>query len=575
MSVPFSNTTLRIPRGFGNLLEGLSREVLRHQPDDIIEFAAVYFEDLLEKREATGIDPADWAAKLEDRFYNNHVFKEVRKSIPADEEKQPPITIDTAYQEKDLTVTDNPEDSEGSQRKCIKVPKDLSFISKETISMILEDSFLKSSKHAPPGVEDVRDTLATPESEKGPQEDTSIQVVEASPIEGQSEVIFPLMIEAAPEEDQGEVTSPLMIEAAPEEGQGEVTSPVMIEAAPEEGQGEVTSLVMVEAAPEEGQGEVASPLMIEAAPEEVLKMEEISQIIEGAPEAALPMETPRTEEAEEQTQPPEEHPVVGEVNPEEEHAATLIQSTFRGYSTRKKLKEDQPDPTEADNDLFVDGSEYSSGEELTLAEEENTRLETVGVILEEPMSELEGNGSTAKVDSAQINVCAVELSPMLDKVNSEADVDICGAELQPNANEDNKSESDTTTEAAGQNIYGTELDQKNLFEPTPNVAANVDIHDTELEGLVAEKDSNDTEEVTEIKIDSPGEPNDQVTDKVVSQGEVGESKTAENPQDQEDKSLKSTKDIEAESEFTADTKGIENPPTAENQDCEGGSSTLE
>eukprot|EP00061_Rhincodon_typus_P015556 g43291.t1 len=208
----------------------------------------------------------------------------------------------------------------------------------------------------------------------------------------------------------------------------------------------------------------------------------------------------------------------------------------------------------ADNDLFVDGSEYNSGEELTLAEEENASLEAVGVIHEEPVSELEGNGSTAKVDSAQINICAVELGPMLDNVNSKSDVDICGAELQPNANEDNKSESDTTTEAAGENICGTELDQKNLFEPTPNVAANVDICDIELEGLVAEKDINDTEEGTEINIDPPGGPNDQVTDKVVSQDEVGESKTTENPQDQEDKSLKSTKDIEEESEFTVDAK---------------------
>ncbi|XDV32362.1 hypothetical protein PO909_003209 [Leuciscus waleckii] len=75
MSVPFSNTNLRIPKGFGNLLEGLAREVLRDQPGDIPTFAALYFTDLLKAREESGLDPAEWGAKMEDRFYNNHSFK--------------------------------------------------------------------------------------------------------------------------------------------------------------------------------------------------------------------------------------------------------------------------------------------------------------------------------------------------------------------------------------------------------------------------------------------------------------------------------------------------------------------
>ncbi|XP_067306905.1 aspartic and glutamic acid-rich protein [Pseudorasbora parva] len=75
MSVPFSNTNLRIPKGFGNLLEGLAREVLRDQPEDIPTFAALYFTELLKAREESGLDPAEWGAKLEDRFYNDHSFK--------------------------------------------------------------------------------------------------------------------------------------------------------------------------------------------------------------------------------------------------------------------------------------------------------------------------------------------------------------------------------------------------------------------------------------------------------------------------------------------------------------------
>uniref|UniRef100_A0A673KMX7 Sperm autoantigenic protein 17 n=1 Tax=Sinocyclocheilus rhinocerous TaxID=307959 RepID=A0A673KMX7_9TELE len=79
MSVPFSNTNLWIPRGFGNLLEGLAKEVLRDQPEDIPTFAALYFTKLLKAREDSGLDPAEWVAKLEDRFYNNHSFKVAKK----------------------------------------------------------------------------------------------------------------------------------------------------------------------------------------------------------------------------------------------------------------------------------------------------------------------------------------------------------------------------------------------------------------------------------------------------------------------------------------------------------------
>ncbi|XP_036856727.1 sperm surface protein Sp17 [Manis javanica] len=76
MSIPFSNTHCRIPQGFGNLLERLTCEILREQPDNIPAFAAAYFENLLEKREKTNFDPAEWGSKLDDRFYNNHAFKE-------------------------------------------------------------------------------------------------------------------------------------------------------------------------------------------------------------------------------------------------------------------------------------------------------------------------------------------------------------------------------------------------------------------------------------------------------------------------------------------------------------------
>ncbi|XP_028276329.1 neurogranin (protein kinase C substrate, RC3) b isoform X2 [Parambassis ranga] len=75
MAVPFSNTHLRVPRGFGTILESLTREILRDQPENIPKYAALYFGALLKQREESGRDPAERAAKLEDRFYNDHAFK--------------------------------------------------------------------------------------------------------------------------------------------------------------------------------------------------------------------------------------------------------------------------------------------------------------------------------------------------------------------------------------------------------------------------------------------------------------------------------------------------------------------
>ena len=47
MAVQYAPMKLRVPRGFQNLLEGLAREVLREQPEDIIHFAAQHFKNQL------------------------------------------------------------------------------------------------------------------------------------------------------------------------------------------------------------------------------------------------------------------------------------------------------------------------------------------------------------------------------------------------------------------------------------------------------------------------------------------------------------------------------------------------
>ncbi|KAM6172242.1 sperm surface protein Sp17 [Erethizon dorsatum] len=103
MSIPFSNTYLRIPQGFGNLLEGLTREILREQPENIPAFAAAYFKNLLEKRKKTNFDPAEWGAKIDDCFYNNHAFKdqEISEKHEPEQEKHQASLNDSSGENKE------------------------------------------------------------------------------------------------------------------------------------------------------------------------------------------------------------------------------------------------------------------------------------------------------------------------------------------------------------------------------------------------------------------------------------------------------------------------------------------
>lgn len=47
---------LTVPTGFRNLLEGLTVEILRSNPDDIYTFAAEYFKSRLEERQGENIN---------------------------------------------------------------------------------------------------------------------------------------------------------------------------------------------------------------------------------------------------------------------------------------------------------------------------------------------------------------------------------------------------------------------------------------------------------------------------------------------------------------------------------------
>lgn len=50
MSVSYAPKKVNVPKGFEHVLEDLSREVLRLQPDNVIQFAAKYFAKKLELR---------------------------------------------------------------------------------------------------------------------------------------------------------------------------------------------------------------------------------------------------------------------------------------------------------------------------------------------------------------------------------------------------------------------------------------------------------------------------------------------------------------------------------------------
>lgn len=56
-SVPFSNTRLRVPLGFENLLEAFAREAIAKQPANLLEFGAVFFERMLSEREGALLYP--------------------------------------------------------------------------------------------------------------------------------------------------------------------------------------------------------------------------------------------------------------------------------------------------------------------------------------------------------------------------------------------------------------------------------------------------------------------------------------------------------------------------------------
>ncbi|XP_051252663.1 sperm surface protein Sp17 isoform X2 [Dicentrarchus labrax] len=165
MSVPFSNTHLRVPRGFGAILEGLTREILRDQPEDIPKYAAHYFDALLKQREDSGTDPAEWAARLQDRFYNNHAFK-------ATEASPERITASEATFSKEKSYESQTEDESSHSVEASNLPTTQPNVSEEvdlTESTGGEEEGEKEEKH------DITEKLVI-STEKGLSEEESLNL---------------------------------------------------------------------------------------------------------------------------------------------------------------------------------------------------------------------------------------------------------------------------------------------------------------------------------------------------------------------------------------------------------------
>ncbi|XP_077467729.1 neurogranin (protein kinase C substrate, RC3) b [Stigmatopora argus] len=192
MSVPFCNTHLRIPRGFGALLECLVREILRDQPADIPKYAAIYFKRLLAQRDGSGVDPIEWAASLEDRFDNDRAFQAVPETVTENaipEEKpseiegsaalaevpQPEVAAGTSSQ-VDLAEDQKEKSPDEPQSETLS---DFSEVQESTESKLSEEPATEEEAEAPETKEqEVTREVATEEAEEVAKEETGEEVQE-------------------------------------------------------------------------------------------------------------------------------------------------------------------------------------------------------------------------------------------------------------------------------------------------------------------------------------------------------------------------------------------------------------
>ncbi|XP_076219955.1 sperm surface protein Sp17 [Aptenodytes patagonicus] len=121
MSTPSSSTTLRLPAGFRNLLEGLALEVLRAQPTDVVAFAAQHFQTLLEQRKTSPADPAAWGARPEDQLLTQPPFQEPEEDGEKEDEEK--AEDEAREQAGSVASTDTVRDAAPAPKTRLSEPK--------------------------------------------------------------------------------------------------------------------------------------------------------------------------------------------------------------------------------------------------------------------------------------------------------------------------------------------------------------------------------------------------------------------------------------------------------------------
>ncbi|CAK8677800.1 unnamed protein product [Clavelina lepadiformis] len=97
MSVRYGAIKLKVPDGFKQLLENLSREILREQPKNIPRFSAAYFNRLLERREQGYDDLGLVTERIVETDASPSATEEVlQPTVVAAEKAAPAVVVEAA-----------------------------------------------------------------------------------------------------------------------------------------------------------------------------------------------------------------------------------------------------------------------------------------------------------------------------------------------------------------------------------------------------------------------------------------------------------------------------------------------
>lgn len=340
MAVQYAPMKLRVPPGFQNLLEGLAREVLREQPEDIINFAAQYFKNQLLIREETGKDNAKKGDQME--------------KLQRGEE----VDIDMNDPDVQKAATKIQASFRGHKaREDVKKHKD-----EETAAVKIQASFRghkarEQIKEIKASKSDVQVSVSVDAAEDAPEEVVSVEVPDIEVVQaGEAEAAEkPVKQEDAideqdtegqatedqPTDKQATDTQPDDLAAAKtEDAEADVQEPLEQEGQPDGAEGgevvdkEKTEIVQAEeavteeAAVDEAIGKDADEVAEDANKEED-KVEKEGEVITD--EQASAADEGKVEGEEEQID-------IDMNDPDLQGAVVKIQASFRGHKAREQVK---------------------------------------------------------------------------------------------------------------------------------------------------------------------------------------------------------------------------------------------